>query len=245
MRNLVVAEWLKARSGRPLVLLLALGTLMVVITCAGYAGMAEAEIEAGATPGDVTAATVRFGFMMLLFSGILGVLAVTREYASGAIGRSVLLSGRSSVFTAKAVVVTLAGVGFGVLAVAVGLASAWVLLPANGVDPAWTREGLLTSAGVLAVVTAAAPWGLAIGWLLRSQVGAVVTFLVLTLAVDEAVFRLVPSVGRFTMQIAMGAVYRDGKPEMLPVGVAAVVVVAWIVVVGAAARVCLDRHDVV
>lgn len=245
MMNVLAAEWLKARSGRLLLALASGGTLLVLITCAGYAKTAEVELAAGATMADMTAATIRSSFMMLLFSALFGVVLITRECSTGAIGRTVLLSGsRSRIFAAKAIVVTAFGALFGLLAVGLGVASALVMLPFGGHQPQWSRESALTLLGVWIVVTLAAPWGLAIGWLIRSQAAAIATLVVLTLAVDEALFRLLPEVGRFTMGIAMGAVYQDAKPQMLPVWAALLVIFAWLGGAGFAARHRFAGRDV-
>jgi len=46
------------------------------------------------------------------------------------------------------------------------------------------------------------------------------------------------------MQISMGSVFLDGKPEALPVPAAAAVIVAWLLLAGALAHVLLRRRDV-
>jgi ABC-2 type transport system permease protein len=54
----------------------------------------------------------------------------------------------------------------------------------------------------------------------------------------------VPAVGRFTMTIAMSAVYRDGKPELLPIPAASLVIAAWLAVAGLLAFQLVRTRDV-
>jgi hypothetical protein len=94
----------------------------------------------------------------------------------------------------------------------------------------------MTLLGVFLVSALGAPWGVLLGWIIRSQVAAVATLLGLTLIVDEALLRVLPAVGKFTMTIAMSSVYRDGKPELLSIPVALAVITGWLAVAGFAAR---------
>lgn len=245
MRDLIRAEALKAISGRTWLFVGAVGVLLGFMTTAGYTTTIEQEIAAGMEPAAATAALVRFWFGMMLASMLFGAIFVTREYGDGAIARSVLVSGgRGKLFGAKVAVATGVGVIFGLLAAVLAVGSTWLFLPLAGQQLVWSTEASLTLLGVFAVVVLAAPWGVMFGWLIRNQVITVVTLLLLTLLVDEALLRLVPAVGRFTMQIAMGAVYRDAKPEMLSPAMALLVMVGWIAVVGFFAQRRLRRADV-
>ncbi|WP_420122687.1 ABC transporter permease [Nakamurella sp.] len=245
MRDLVRSEARKAVAGRTWLIMLGVGVLLGLMTTAGYTTTVEQEVAAGLAPAAATASMVRFWFGMMLASMLFGAVFVTREYGTGAIARSVLVSGgRGRLFTAKVLVGSIAGVGYGVLAAGLAVGSAWLFLPLAGQQLTWSTEATLTLVGVTAVVALAGPWGVVFGWLLRNQVLAVATLLVLTLLVDEALLRLVPAVGRFTMQIAMGAVYRDAKPEMLSPTMGLLVILGWIALVGAVALRRLRRSDV-
>lgn len=234
MRRLLAAEWRKLWIGRGFpgmaVISVALGTLAGI----GFVNEAQRQLAAGVI--DVRAVTdqlVRSWFLTLLFAALFGAIYVTREFGSGAVGRSVLLSGgRARLFLAKLIAGTGAGALFGLLAAGLAAVSPWVFLAPTDYRPEWTAETSLTLVGVFTVTLLGAPWGVLLGWIIRNQAAAVGVLLGLTLLVDESLLRLVPTIGRFTMTIAMSAVYRDGKPELLPVPVASVVIAGWLVLAG-------------
>ncbi|BFO21400.1 hypothetical protein SHKM778_77880 [Streptomyces sp. KM77-8] len=120
MRNLIAAEWLKARTGAAWWSLALTGVLLGVMAGSGFAASAEKDLAAGLTTIEAaTDETVRSWFTLLLFAALFTGVHVTREYASGTIGRSVLLSGgRSRLLAAKLTVGTAAGLLYALLAVA-------------------------------------------------------------------------------------------------------------------------------
>ncbi|MEU6481280.1 ABC transporter permease [Streptomyces sp. NPDC047017] len=246
MRDLLAAEWAKTWTGRAWWSLALIGVALGVLASSGFAATADEDIAKGTTDASaVTDQLVRSWFMLLLFSALLGAVCVTREYQSGAIGRSVLLGGgRSRLLTAKLAAGTAAGVLFGLLAVACAAVSPWVFLAGTEHHPVWTRETTLTLAGVFVVTVLGAPWGVLLGWAIRNQAAAVSTLLGLTLFVDEALLRVLPAVGRFTLTIAMSSVYRDGKPELLSEPWAFVVIAAWLAAAYAVARKVFLSRDV-
>ncbi|WP_428952582.1 ABC transporter permease [Streptomyces sp. cg35] len=246
MRDLLAAEWAKVWSGRAAWSLALIGTVLCVLAGSGYVASGDADIAKGATTiQDVTDQLVRSWFMMLLMSALLGAVYVSREYQAGAVGRSVLLSGgRTRLLVAKLAVGTAMGVAFGLLATVCAAVSPWIFLRSTEHDPAWTQETTLTLVGVFVVTVLGAPWGVLLGWILRNQAAAVATVLGLTLFVDEALLRVAPVIGKFTMTIAMSSVYRDGKPELLAEPWAFVVIGAWLAVAGFLAHRFLHRRDV-
>lgn len=246
MSDSLRAEWLKAWTGRTWLLLTAIGALMSLTTTLGYATDGAEQITGGlTTAAAVTDEGVRAWMMMFLFSSLFGAVSVTREYTSGAIGRSVLLGGgRNRLFSAKVLVAAAMGAISGALAVVLGAISTWGATASAGVPFTWTSETTLVAAGVFAVTVAAAPWGVLVGWLIRNQIGAVVTLMGLTLVVDPALQRLVPDAAKFLLTIAMSSVYRDGKPELLTVPLACLVIAAWLGAAGLLARKALLSRDV-
>ncbi len=243
--GLLAAELKKAFSGRAWIVIGMIGPFMAILSVAGSASDATESIAAGMPMSEVTATSIRFWFMAQLSSLIFGATLVTREWANGSIARSVLLSGgRSRLFAAKTAVATIVAGLYGVVVVVLMIVSAWVLVPLSGQPAVWTDEATRTVIGVFVVIVASGPWGAMFGWVIRSQGAAIAALLVVTLVVDEGLLRLIPAIGKFTMQIAMGAVYLDGKPEMLPVPAAAVVMVAWLVLAGVVAHSQFVRRDV-
>ncbi|MDX2762761.1 ABC transporter permease [Streptomyces europaeiscabiei] len=247
MRNLLAGEWAKAWTGRGWLILVGCGVLMSLLGALGYASQGATAIEEG-TMGRaaVTDDIVRSWFMMSLFTSLFGAIFVSREYTSGAIGRSVLMSGgRTRLLAAKVLIATAVGALAALFTAALSLASAWGALAANGTEPAWHGETWLILLGVFAVNTLAAPWGALIGWIVRHQVGAVVTVVALTLVVDPAVQVLVPDAGKYLMTIAQSSVYRDMKPELLSTPLALLVIAGWLAAAGLLARKLFTARDVV
>lgn len=246
MRDVIAAEWRKAWTGHAWWALALVGVVLSVLASSGFAVEAKSQLAEGRTDlVVVTDELVRSWFMLLLFSALFGALLVTKEYGSGAIGRSVLLSGaRDRLFAAKLVVGTAMGVLYAVLATVLAAATPSVFLPGIDRAPEWSGDATLTLVGVFTVTVLGAPWGVLIGWLLRNQAAAVATLLGLTLLVDESLLRLAPDIGRFTMTIAMSSVYRDGKPELLSVPVALLVIAAWLALAGYFSRRFLLTRDV-
>jgi ABC-2 type transport system permease protein len=246
MRNLLAAEWSKMWTGRAWWSMALIGVVLGALAGSGFVATADENIVKGAT--DIQAVTdqvVRSWFMLLLFSALLGAVYVSREYQAGTIGRSVLLSGgRSRLLAAKLAVGTAMGVLFGLLAAGCAAVSPWLFLAQTTHHPAWTHETTLTLIGVFVVTVLGAPWGVLLGWIIRNQTAAVATLLGLTLFVDEALLRVLPAVGKFTLTIAMSSVYRDGKPELLSEPLAFVVVAAWLAAAGYAARKLFLGRDV-
>ncbi|GAQ62857.1 ABC transporter permease [Streptomyces scabiei] len=247
MRNLLAGEWTKAWTGRGWLILAGCGVLMSVLGSLGYASEGAAAIEKGTLGrAAVTDDIVRSWFMMSLFTSLFGAVFVSREYTSGAIGRSVLMSGgRTRLLAAKVLTATAVGALAALLTAALSLASAWGTLAANGTGPAWHGETWLILLGVFAVNTLAAPWGALVGWIVRHQVGAVVTVVALTLVVDPALQRLVPEVGTYLMTIAQSSVYRDQKPGLLSTPLALLVITGWLTAAALLARKLFTSRDVV
>ncbi|MDX2527920.1 ABC transporter permease [Streptomyces europaeiscabiei] len=247
MRNLLAGEWAKAWTGRGWLILVGCSVLMSLLGALGYASQGATAIEEG-TMGRaaVTDDIVRSWFMMSLFTSLFGAIFVSREYTSGAIGRSVLMSGgRTRLLAAKVLIATAVGALAALFTAALSLASAWGALAANGTEPAWHGETWLILLGVFTVNTLAAPWGALIGWIVRHQVGAVVTVVALTLVVDPAVQVLVPDAGKYLMTIAQSSVYRDMKPELLSTPLALLVIAGWLAAAGLLARKLFTARDVV
>jgi ABC-2 type transport system permease protein len=108
---------------------------------------------------------------------------------------------RSHVLTAKIVAGVLAGLAFGILGEAIGWAISYAVLDARGITIVLTSSDILLLAfGGLVGIVGIALWGaigVALGTIIHSQVGAVITLLAWGFVVDTLLFGLVPSVGRF------------------------------------------------
>lgn len=245
MREALWGEWTKAWTGRAWAVLTSIAVFMSLLTSFGYAAEGDKRIGTGQT--DIVAITddvVRSWMMTFLFASLFGALLVTREYTSGSVSRSVLLTGRSRLFTAKLLVGTAVGALSGLLAVLLAAVSSWVTLAGYDRSPEWTSETLLIALGVFACNVLAAPWGVFIGWIIRHQIGAVGALMALTLLLDPALQRLVPDLAKYLLTIAMSSVYRDVHTDLLSPGIALLVIAGWLSAAGFAAHRLFRSRDI-
>lgn len=245
MRNVIAAEWHKVTRTPTWLYILGGGVALGLSASLGFAGEVE---DTSALTTEATAAltdnVIRAWMMMHLFSSLLGAIIVTREYNSGTISRSVLLSGgRNRLFTGKAVVGTAMGVVLGLFTAGAALASPFLLMPANGVSPELTTSAYQTALGVFAVTALAAPFGVFLGWLIRNQIATVMVLVMVTVGLEPYLLRAVPEVAKYLMSIAMSSVYLDGKPELLSVPLALAVIAGWLAVTGLISNRALAARD--
>jgi len=240
----VRAELLKIRTGRMWWVLL----LIAVPWCAyiSYSFGALATAEGGPVDDAALTTTVaRQWFQMHLFTSVIGVMAVTREYSANTVSRSVLLGGgRTRLFWSKTVAATIVAVAYGALAAVLGAVTAWVTLPLLDVEPVWSNELTLTLLGVFAASVLAAPWGAFLGWIFRNQVVALLVLLLLTLMVEPLLFEVNSDVFNWPFSIALMSVYRDVNEGLLAVPVAYAVAAAWVVLAGVLGHLLLRSRDV-
>ncbi|MEV0393949.1 ABC transporter permease [Polymorphospora rubra] len=247
MRNLLTAETAKTTAGKFWLALPVIGLALGAVTVLSLVSEAEAGIAAGATTAAaVTEDAVRYWMTMHLSAAMFGALFVTREYASGVIGRSILISGgnRRRLVTAKLVAATVMGTGYAVLATAVAALAPWAIMPRYGIEPEWTTRTWQVLAGVFVVTVLSAPWGVLIGWITRSPVVSVGFLVVATMGIEPYLTRLAPEVGRFLPGIAMSSLYLDTRPYLLPVLGAVAVIAAWLLAAWLLADRLLHRRDV-
>ena len=244
MTDALRGEWLKARSGRAWIVLLVSGVYMSVMTSFGYGSEGDKALDQGSADlAAVTDDVVRAWMMTFLFAALYGAVVVTREYGSGSISRSVLVTGRARLFGAKLAVGALMGALSGAVAVVCSVLSAWGVLAVYGRDFAWTQETTLIAAGVFVCNVLAAPWGVFLGWIIRHQIASVVTVMGLTLLVDPGLQQLAPKASGYLFTIAMSSVYRDVGHTLLSPQAALLVIAGWLAAAGFAAYRLLRVRD--
>ncbi|MER5629674.1 ABC transporter permease [Streptomyces nitrosporeus] len=245
MRNLVAGEARKALTGHIWWYLPLAGAWLCLISTFGYVSGGEKAIASGSTALAVGQDVARAWMMMFLLASVFGAVAVTRDYGSGTMTRSVLLAGsRTRLFSAKLIVATAAGALFGVLAAALGTASVYLAPGAFGFEAAVDGETALILFGVFVCCTLAGPWGALVGWIARNQTVAVVTLLLLTLLVDPGLQRIVPEAAQYLLTIAMSSIYRDVKPDLLSLPMAYAVTAAWLAAAFFVARRLVRTRDI-
>jgi len=181
-----------------------------------------------------------------VFSALAGVLLVTSEYRYGTIRPTILFNpARSHVLTAKIVAGALAGIVFGVVGEAIGWAIGCAILDGRGITIVLSSSDvLLLALGGLAGVALWGAIGTALGAIIRNQVGAVITLLAGGLVVDNLLFGLVPSVGRYTPTRASDALMGLKTQHLLSPGAGAIVLIAWAAALAAVGIALTARRDI-
>ena len=181
-----------------------------------------------------------------VFSALAGVLLVTSEYRYGTIRPTFLFNpARSHVLTAKVVVGALAGLAFGILGEAIGWAIGYAVLDERGITIVLTSgDILLLTLGGLAGVALWGAIGVGLGAIIHNQIGAVVTLLAWGLVVDNLLFGLVPSVGRFLPSHASDALMGLGTAHLLSPGAGAITLIAWAGALGVVGIALSVRQDI-
>jgi ABC-2 type transport system permease protein len=248
MTRLIRAEAYKLRSTRTY-RLLALGALTLII--AGVSATAAAtSYTGGASP---VRATLAVAGLAQTFALIAGVLAVTTEFRHKTITPAVLITPRRvPLLAAKVIVLTAAGLVFGLLATGAAAAITLPVLAArhipgqiNGAQLA----GIIAGGGVATALAAAL--GTGVGAVIRNQVGAVITVLGL-LYVAEPLLGFIPHAGSAVQTyglggLASGATGTTGFPanvHLLGQVPAALVIAGYALAVVLAGAVLLRQRDI-
>lgn len=229
------AELVKLR-GLPSVLAAALGTVAAAVV---LSAAVAASSSAAADPVQVILRTIPF---LQVGSILLGVLAVATEYAGHQIratltatpNRPVLLAGKGVATLAAAATTAVAAVG-------AGLATAWISLAVRDAPPGPVLDGwpvagavsYLVLIGLLAFATAV---------LLRSLVPPLVTMLGLVL-VASPVLGGITEGARYLPDRAGRLLYAPDADAVLTPAAGGLVLLAWIVVVAAAAVAAFLHRD--
>jgi ABC-type transport system involved in multi-copper enzyme maturation permease subunit len=237
------AELLKVRSTRTTLGLL-LGMIALILLFSLLTGLLS---KAGALAStEHQRQLLSLGSLAGLFSALAGVLLVTSEYRYGTIRPTFLFTPRRPrVLVAKLAAGLLAGIVFGVIGEGVGFGIGYLILDARGIS--FSLSGGDVALLVLGTLGATALWGamgVGLGAILRNQVGAVITLLAWGFIVDNLLFGLVPSVGRFTPTRAQDAFIGLTTEHLLSPAAGGLVLVAWVVVLAVIGLPLVTRHDV-
>ena len=169
------------------------------------------------------------GSLAGVFAALAGVLLVTSEYRFGTIRPTILFNpARSHVLTAKVLAGALAAIAFGILGETIGWAVGYAILDGRGITAVLSSGDILVlTLGGLAGVALWGAIGAALGAIIHNQVGAIITLLASGLVVDNLLFNLVPSIGRFTPTRASDALMGLREPHLLAPGAGAITLLAW------------------
>jgi ABC-type transport system involved in multi-copper enzyme maturation permease subunit len=186
------------------------------------------------------------GGLASLFAALSGLLVVTGEYRFGTIRPTFLVTPqRRLVVFAKYVASLGAGIAFALVGQGLALAIGLGILSGRGISIE-LGGGDFTQL-VLGTLAAAALWGgigVGLGAIVRNQVGGVIAVLAWVLLVENLLFGLVPSVGRFTPGRAQDALTGMTTDHLLPAAAGGAVLVAWSLVLLAAGLAATEVRDV-
>lgn len=251
--RVVRSEWVKLRSLRSnWITMLAAAVVMIGIGGLSAAFLGGAIGGGGDGFGDTTdPTTTSLGGMMLaqIIVGILGVLAITSEFANGMIRNTfAAVPARLPVLWAKAIVV--AGATFAVMLPAV-FASFFLgqAILGSDLDAGLGDDGVLRAVvGSAGYLTAIALLGLGLGSILRQAAGAIgVVFSVLLIApglLGLVLPRSADDLLRYLPSNAGSAFTTIGSGEaLLSPAVGGLVVAGWVAALLGVAAVFLKRRD--
>jgi ABC-2 type transport system permease protein len=237
------AELLKVRSTRT-TLGLMLGMIALILLFSLLTGLLSD--ASGLSSTEDQRQVLGLGSLAGVFSALAGVLLVTSEFRFGTIRPTFLFTpGRSRVLVAKVVAGLLAGLVFGVVGEGVGFAIGYAILDARGIS--FSLSGGNVTLLILGTLAATALWagiGVGFGAIVRNQVGAVIGLLAWGFVVDNLLFGLVPSVGRFTPTRAQDALIGLTTDHLLSPTAGGLVLVAWVVVLAIIGLPLLASRDV-
>ncbi len=237
------AELLKVRSTRTTLGLL-LGMVALILLFTLLTGLLS---KAGALSGtENQRQLLSLGSLAGVFAALAGVLLVTSEFRFGTIRPTFLFTPvRGRVLGAKLAAGLLAGLVFGVVGEGVGFVIGDVILSARGIS--FELSGGNVTLLLLGTLAGTALWGaigVGFGAIVRNQVGAVIGLLAWGFIVDNLLFGLVPSVGRFTPTRAQQALIGMTSEHLLPAATAGIVLVAWALLLATIGLPLVARRDV-
>ena len=239
----VRAELLKIRTTRTTIGLI-LGMIALVLLFTLLTGLLTH--PSGLASKEDQRQLLSLGSLAGVFSALAGVLLVTSEYRYGTIRPTFLFNPeRSHVLAAKVVAGALAGTAFGVLGEAIGWAIGYAILDGRGITSCSAAE---TSCCSRLGGSPAPPCGArsapASERSSTTKSAAVITLLAWGLVVDDLLFGLVPSVGRFTPTRAPDALMGLRAQHLVSPGAGAITLIAWAGALGVVGIALSVRQDI-
>ena len=237
------AELLKIRSTRTTLGLL-LGMLALVLLIVLLTGFLDD--RATLSHAEEQRNMLGIGSIASLFAAIAGLLVITSEYRFGTIRPTIVFTPqRARVIAAKVVAGLLAGLVFGVVAESLGFGIGRAILAGRDVE--LSLDGREVALLLIGSTLGTALWGgigVGLGAILRNQVASVITLLAWIFVVDNLLFGLVPSVGRFTPTEALNALLGDTDADLVAPAAGAALLVAWAAGLALVGAMLTTRRDV-
>ena len=245
MNALLRAELIKLRTTRTFVAIAAVAIGTSVLIAALVALLTEPTEDS--VLYDVFASDTSSFFILLL-----AVIGISGEWRHRTITSSLLAApDRRRFLAAKAIAFATAGMVLSLLIAATVAVTGVAILSIRGLPLPEIGE-LAGQAGRNALLAAMlGAFGVAIGGIVRNQIVAVVTLLVVMFLVEPIVLTLAPSVGRFgplgALSVAAAGIPAEdaglGDVRLVGTGVAVLLLLAWIAVAFVTAATLLQRRD--
>jgi hypothetical protein len=240
---LLRAELLRIRTSRMTWILLGAMALATVGVVALTLSALDAGELAGAR-GVRKVLTIGAG-VSCFFTLSLGVIGMAGEYRHGTIGHPLLAApARWPVVVAKASAYAMAGLAFGLVALALTFAIGAPGLAAEHAGIAYS-SGLVRYAvvGTLAAAALFGVLGVGLGAVVHDQSLALALGLGWMVLVDGIVSELAPSVGKFLPGGAVTSLLRSQTQDVLPVGLAALMLLTYTLGLVLAGVLVMRRRD--
>jgi ABC-2 type transport system permease protein len=239
----VRAEFLKIRSTRTtlglvsglLVIVIAISVLSGILTNAGDLSTVEDQRQ-----------LLNTGSLAGIFAALAGILVVTSETRFGTIRPTFLVTPSwPSIIGAKVAASFIAGVVMGALGMLCSYGIGYICLSQRDIpflldsgDIAWLLVGAIVGSGIWGGI------GVGLGTVVRNQIGAVIAFLAWGFVIENIVFALVPSVGRFGPVQAQNGFQGSTSDDLLSQWTGGLVLLAWMVALVAIGLALVSRRDV-
>lgn len=238
------AELLKLRSTRTtLGLVLGMATLIIFISL--LTGLLTK------TPHLTSHADQRnlfdLGSITGLFSALAGTLLITSEYRYGTIHPTFLFTPRRArVIASKLLAGAGAGFGFALCGTGLAFALGYACLAARNIPVTLTGHDVtLLILGAAVAVTLWGMIGVAVGTLVRNQLGSIIGLLAWIFVAESLLFAFAPSVGRYSPSEAEDALLGVKAAHLLTPLAGAGVLLAWTAALAICAIAIVGRRDVI
>jgi ABC-2 type transport system permease protein len=177
---------------------------------------------------------------------VLGAVGMTGEHRHGSIVSTYLATPqRWRVIAMKAAAYAIAGAAICLASFVLAEACVGVwALGRSGVEPS-LGEHLQLGLGLVVNGALLAAFGVGVGAIIRSQVGAVTTVLVLLLVLEPLLSTVVPAVGDFGVGGASSALSDPDGTDALPQALGGLLLLGWAALAAVLGSVVSERTDVV
>jgi ABC-2 type transport system permease protein len=240
----VRAEILKIRSTRTTIGLV-LGMLVLVVAITLLSGLLQhaSDLENNT---ENQRQLLGIGGIAGVFSALAGLLLLTSEYRFGTIRPTYLVAPSwPRILGAKIIASLVVGGVFGIVGMGISYGIGYLCLSERNIpfaldhgDEAWLLLGTIAGTAIWGAI------GVGLGSIVRNQIGAVIGLLAWSFVVENILFGLVPSVGRFTIVQASNAFQGSTEDHLLAPAVGGLVMLAWMTVLAVVGWAWTSRRDV-